>query len=93
MSVGKTADERTILIFTQNGVTVHNEHKSLARGEPILTGLRDQLGCYCIPLQANSKAAKLEKFSPTPTKFTTPSPPTKLVNSDARHDPETGTPW
>ena len=50
MSVGKTADERTILIFTQNGVTVHNEHKSLARGEPIITGLRDQLGCYCIPL-------------------------------------------
>jgi hypothetical protein len=41
MSVGKTADDGTISIFTKDGVTVHNEQDVLitCKGEPILVGI------------------------------------------------------
>jgi hypothetical protein len=41
MSVGKTADDGTISIFTKDGVTVHNEQDVLTtcKGEPILVGI------------------------------------------------------
>ena len=46
MSVGKTADNRMISIFTKSGVTVHKEHDVLIRmkGKPILIGVRDNHG-------------------------------------------------
>ena len=52
MSVGKTADDGTISIFTRDGVTVHKEEDVLitCRGEPILIGVRDEFGRYRIPL-------------------------------------------
>jgi hypothetical protein len=52
MSVGKTADDGTISVFTKEGVTVHKEEDVLitCKGEPILIGVRDQHGRYCIPL-------------------------------------------
>jgi hypothetical protein len=53
MSVGKTADDRTISIFSKDGVTVHKEQDVLitCSGEPILIGVRDEYGRYRIPLQ------------------------------------------
>jgi hypothetical protein len=52
MSVGKTANDGTISIFTKNGVTVHKETGILitCKGEPILIGVRDERGRYRIPL-------------------------------------------
>jgi len=52
MSVGKTADDNTISIFTKQGVTVHHEHGILitCQGKPILIGGRDEQGRYRIPL-------------------------------------------
>ena len=52
MSVGKTADDGTISIFTKDGVTVHKETDVLIKcqGEPILIGVRDEHGRYRIPL-------------------------------------------
>ncbi len=52
MSVGKTADDGTISIFTKDGVTVHKETDVLitCKGEPILIGVRDEQGSYQIPL-------------------------------------------
>ena len=52
MSVGKTADDGTISIFTKDGVTVHKEKDVLitCQGEPILIGVRDEHGRYRIPL-------------------------------------------
>lgn len=52
MSVGKTADDGTISIFTKEGVTVHDEKDVLitCKGEPILIGIRDEHGRYRIPL-------------------------------------------
>jgi hypothetical protein len=52
MSVGKTADDGNISIFTKDGVTVYNEHNVLitCKGKPILIGVRDNNGQYCIPL-------------------------------------------
>jgi hypothetical protein len=46
MSVGKTADEGTISMFTKEGVTVHKEEDMLitCKGEPILIGVRDRHG-------------------------------------------------
>ena len=53
LSVGKTADDGNISIFTKEGVTVHKEEDVLitCRGEPILIGTRDERGRYRIPLQ------------------------------------------
>jgi hypothetical protein len=52
MSVGKTTDDGTISIFTKEGVTVHKEQDVLitCKGEPILIGIWDDKGRYCIPL-------------------------------------------
>eukprot|EP00956_Cyclotella_meneghiniana_P021291 scaffold38589_cov41-Cyclotella_meneghiniana.AAC.1 len=52
MSVGKTADDGTISIFTKEGVTVHKETDVLikCKGEPLLVGVRDEYGRYRIPL-------------------------------------------
>eukprot|EP00956_Cyclotella_meneghiniana_P024798 scaffold50421_cov81-Cyclotella_meneghiniana.AAC.3 len=52
MSVGKTADDGTISIFTKDGVTVHKEQDVLitCKGMPILIGVRDEHGRYRIPL-------------------------------------------
>jgi hypothetical protein len=53
MSIGKTADDGTVSIFTKDGVTVHNEHDVLitCRGEQFFIGVRDDHGRYRIPLQ------------------------------------------
>lgn len=50
MSVGKTADDGTISIFSKDGVTVHKEEDVLitCKGEPILIGVRDEHGRYRI---------------------------------------------
>ncbi len=52
MSVGKTADDGTISIFTKDGVIVHKKTEVLitCKGEPILIGVRDERGRYRIPL-------------------------------------------
>jgi hypothetical protein len=52
MSIGKTADDGTISIFTNNGVTVHKETDVLitCKGKPILIGVHDERGHYQIPL-------------------------------------------
>ena len=52
MSVGKTADDGTISIFTKDGVLVHKEDDVLitCKGQPILIGVRDNAGRYRIPL-------------------------------------------
>ena len=52
MSVGKTSDDGTISIFTKDGVTVHKEQDVLItyKGKPILIGIHDSKGRYCIPL-------------------------------------------
>ena len=52
MSVGKTADDGTISIFTKTGVTVHKETDVLIRCKkaPIFIGVRDEHGRYRIPL-------------------------------------------
>ena len=52
MSVGKTSDDGTILVFTKNGVTVHKEKNVLitCKRQPILIGIRGKQGRYRIPL-------------------------------------------
>jgi hypothetical protein len=52
MSVGKTSDDGTISIFTKDGITVHKEQDILitCKSEPILIDIRDDKGCYRIPL-------------------------------------------
>ena len=52
MIVGKTSDDNTISIFTKDGIIVHKEEVVLitCKGAPILTGKRDERGCYHIPL-------------------------------------------
>ena len=52
MSVGKTSDDKTVSIFTWDGVTVHAEEDILitCQGVPILIGVRDTHGRYRIPL-------------------------------------------
>jgi len=52
MSVGKTADNGTVSVFTKEGVSVFKEEDVLitCKGEPILIGVRDSHGRYRIPL-------------------------------------------
>ncbi len=52
MSVGKTSNDGTILIFNKTGVTVHREEDDLitCKGKPILIGVQDEQGRYQIPL-------------------------------------------
>jgi hypothetical protein len=55
MSVGKTADDGNISIFTKEGVAVYKEEDVLitCKGEAILIGKRDERGRYRIPLIQN----------------------------------------
>ncbi len=52
MSVGKTANDGAISIFTKDGVTVHKETDILitCKEEPMLIGVRNERGRYRIPL-------------------------------------------
>jgi hypothetical protein len=52
MSVGKTADNGTVSVFTKEGVNVFKKEDVLitCKGEPILIGVRDSHGQYRIPL-------------------------------------------
>ncbi len=52
MSIGKTADDGTISIFTKDGVTVHKEMDILitCKWELVLIGVRNEQGRYRIPL-------------------------------------------
>ena len=52
MSVGKTADNGTISIFTKDGVTVHEKRDILitCKNKPLFIGVQDKHGRYCIPL-------------------------------------------
>ena len=52
MSVGKTADDGTISIFTKEGIQVYNKKDVLimCKGKPILIGVCDGHGQYRIPL-------------------------------------------
>ena len=52
MSVGKTADDNTISIFTKDGVTVHKKQDVLitCKSKPLFIGIRDSNGLYWIPL-------------------------------------------
>ncbi len=53
ISVGQLADDKTISIFSKEGVSVHKEEDVLitVQNEPILIGVRDEQGRYRIPLQ------------------------------------------
>ena len=52
MSVGKTADDGTVSVFTKEGINVFKIEDVLVtcKGEPILIRVRDSLGQYQIPL-------------------------------------------
>jgi hypothetical protein len=52
MSMGKTSDDGTVLVFTKEGVNVFKEEDILTtcEGEPILISIRDNQGQYQIPL-------------------------------------------
>jgi hypothetical protein len=52
MSVGKTANERTVSVFTKDGINVFKEEDVLitCKGKPILIGVRDGHGQYRILL-------------------------------------------
>ena len=52
MSVRKTSDNGTISIFTKDGVIVHKIQDVLitCKGGPILIGICDSKGRYCVPL-------------------------------------------
>jgi hypothetical protein len=52
MSVGKTADNGTVSVFTKEGINVFKEEDVLitCKGKPILIGVRDSHGQYQIPL-------------------------------------------
>ena len=52
MSLGKTADDGNVFIFTKDGVTIHKEEDVLitCHKNPILIGKRDERGRYRIPL-------------------------------------------
>jgi len=55
MSIGKTADDGNISIFTKEGVAVYKEKDVLitCKGEAILIGNQDKRGRYSIPLVQN----------------------------------------
>jgi hypothetical protein len=52
VSVGKTANNGTVSVFTKDGINVFKEEAVLitCKGEPILIGVRDSHGRYRIPL-------------------------------------------
>ncbi len=52
MTVGKTANDDTVSVFTKEGINVFKEEDVLitCKGKPILIGVRDRHGRYQIPL-------------------------------------------
>ncbi len=52
MSMGKTSDDSTVLVFTKESINIFKEEDVLitSKGEPILIGIRDTQGQYQIPL-------------------------------------------
>jgi len=52
ISVGKTADDGTVSVFTKEGINLFKEEDVLitCKGKPILIGVRDSHGQYQIPL-------------------------------------------
>jgi hypothetical protein len=52
MSVGKTSDNGTVLVFTKEGFNIFKEEDALitCKGEPILIGIQDNKGQCRIPL-------------------------------------------
>jgi hypothetical protein len=52
MSMGKTSDDGTILVFMKEGINIFKEEDVLItfKWEPILIGVRDNQGRYRIPL-------------------------------------------
>ena len=52
MSMGKTADNGTVSMFTKTGVMVYKEENVIrtCKGKPILIGAQDEQGQYRIPL-------------------------------------------
>ena len=55
MSVGKTADDGNVTIFTKDDITTHKEEDVLiaCQKKPILIGKRDEIVRYRIPLTQN----------------------------------------
>jgi hypothetical protein len=89
MSVGKTADDGTVSVFTKEGVNVFKEEDVLitCKGEPILIGVRDSHGQYQIPLmqqqgqwQPRRPSKQARKHSDKPTVSTISHQPNKLSN-------------
>ena len=67
MSVGRTADDGTISIFTKDGVTVHKEEDVLiaCKGEPILIGVRrDEHRHYRVPLMQQKQKGQWQPRAP-----------------------------
>ena len=52
ISVGRLADDNTVSIFTQYGITIHKEHDVLitCRGDPVLISVRDEHRRYRVSL-------------------------------------------
>ena len=52
MSVGETADDENVAVFTSKDVKIYKEEDILitCKGEPLLIGRRDERGRYRIPL-------------------------------------------
>jgi hypothetical protein len=52
MSMGKTSDDGTVLVFAREGINVFKEEDVLVpcKEEPILIGIQDNQGQYRIPL-------------------------------------------
>jgi hypothetical protein len=63
MSVGKTADEGTVSVFTKDGINVFKEEDILitCKGKPILIGVRDGHGRYQIPLMQQRGQWQLQR--------------------------------
>jgi hypothetical protein len=52
MSMGKTSDDSTVLVFMKEGINIFKKEDVLItfKGEPILIGIQDNQGQYRIPL-------------------------------------------
>ncbi len=65
MSVGKTAGDGTVSVFTKEGVNIFKEEDVLitCKGEPILISVRDSHGRYRIPLMQQLGQWQLRRLS------------------------------
>ncbi len=89
MSVGKTANNSTVSVFTKEGVNVFKEEDVLitCKGEPIFIGVRDSHRQYRKPLmqqqgqwQPRRPSKQYKKHSDKPTVSTMSHPPNKPSN-------------